>query len=330
MAPASSSIQIRVLCLASRKRILIKGAACRLQTTNTRKVVAQRSVEISVVVPVYGCCDSLPDLVDRTSKALLELGIKFELILVNDGSPDEAWVVIQKLATKFSSVLGLSLSRNFGQHAAISAGLSSSCGEWVVIMDCDLQDRPEEIPNLYQKAMEGFDQVVAVRAKRQDSWIKRYTASLYVSALSFLVEQKVNPSVGNFGIYHRRVIDAIISVPEQRQTFGLMALWTGFRRFELEVDHASRVVGRSSYSFQKLLKLAMDGIVGHSDRLLRLTASAGFWTATASLRTECALLTLLCTAFGSCLEAANLSQVRLTLSSSYLRPLITSYLRPVR
>jgi dolichol-phosphate mannosyltransferase len=122
---------------------------------------------ISVVVPVYGSPESLRELVNRLVTSLETIGESFEIVLVDDASPDNSWEIISELSLVEPRVLGIRLSRNFGQHPAISAGLQKSNGEWIVVMDCDLQDRPEEIPNLYRKAIEGFEQVVAVRKNRQ-------------------------------------------------------------------------------------------------------------------------------------------------------------------
>ncbi len=230
---------------------------------------------ISVVVPVYMSVDSLSELVRRIDLTLSESVSSFELILVEDGSPDESWSMIEALASQNRFVRGVRLSRNFGQHPAIAAGLEVSRGEWIVVMDCDLQDQPEEIPKLLAKAKEGFDQVVAVRENRQDSNWKRLSSVLYVRILSYLSGRTINPAVGNFGIYHRRVIDAITSLGEQGRTFGLLALWVGFRRTEVPVVHVARPYGRTSYSFRKLLRMGLSGILAYSDKPLRLTVKAG-------------------------------------------------------
>jgi dolichol-phosphate mannosyltransferase len=238
---------------------------------------------ISVVVPVYGSPESLRELVNRLVTSLETIGESFEIVLVDDASPDNSWEIISELSLVEPRVLGIRLSRNFGQHPAISAGLQKSDGEWIVVMDCDLQDRPEEIPNLYRKAIEGFEQVVAVRKNRQHGWHKRFSSKFYVRVLSYLSGRPINPSVGNFGIYHRQVIDVIVSLKEQGRTFGLLALWAGFRRFELEVEHAARPYGRSSYSMKSLLRLGLLGIVSHSDKPLRLTVKLGAYLAFLSL-----------------------------------------------
>jgi dolichol-phosphate mannosyltransferase len=207
----------------------------------------------------------------------------FEVLLVEDGSQDNSWEIISGIALQDPRFVGIRLSRNFGQHPAISAGLKQSRGEWVVVMDCDLQDRPEEIANLYARAQEGFEQVVAVRHNRQDTLIKRTLAKTYVRILSKLSGRTINPSVGNFGIYHRVVIDAINSLKEQGRTFGLLALWSGFNRDEIEVVHEARPYGKSSYSFRSLLRLGLLGVVSHSDKPLRFTIKFGVYLASVSL-----------------------------------------------
>jgi dolichol-phosphate mannosyltransferase len=230
---------------------------------------------ISVVIPVYRSEESLKELTLRLISSLETITPLFEVIFVEDGSPDGCWNIISEIAAKDSRFVGIRLSRNFGQHPAISAGLERSSGEWVVVMDCDLQDQPEEIPNLYYKALEGFEQVVGVRSNRQDSVLKKSTSRMYLRLLSGLVGVRLNASVGNFGIYSRRVVDVITSMGEQGRTIGLLAMWAGFSRFELEVAHSARLYGESSYSVKALIRLAFSGIVNHSDKPLKMTLKFG-------------------------------------------------------
>ncbi len=238
---------------------------------------------ISVVVPVYKSAESLEELAQRLATSLSIVTADFEVILVNDGSPDNSWEIISNLSTSDDRFFGIRLSRNFGQHPAITAGLNYSSGEWVVVMDCDLQDRPEEIPKLFAKAQEGFEQVVATRNQRQDSWLKRSTSRWYVHLLSYLSGQSINPAVGNFGIYHRCVVNVITSLKEQGRNFGLLAMWAGFRRSELEVEHVARPYGESSYTLRDLLKLGILGILSHSDKPLKLTVKLGAYLGLFSL-----------------------------------------------
>ena len=231
--------------------------------------------KISVVIPVFRSEDSLTELSKRLVKSISAVTNSFEVIFVEDGSPDGCWDVITEIARLDARFVGLRLSRNFGQHPAIFAGIAHSAGEWVVVMDCDLQDLPEEIPNLYNKALEGFEQVVGVRSNRQDPLLKKLSSLLYLRLLARLVGVPINTSVGNFGIYSRQVIDVIMSLGEQGRTFSLLALWSGFTRYELEVEHCARPYGESSYSIKALIRLAFFGIINHSDKPLKLTLKSG-------------------------------------------------------
>jgi polyisoprenyl-phosphate glycosyltransferase len=232
-------------------------------------------VHISVVSPVYGAVATLPELVARVVHALEPITPNFEIILVDDCGPGPAWETITSLADQYPFVKGVRLSRNFGQHYAITAGLEHARGEWVVVMDCDLQDVPEEIPRLYAKARQGFDAVVARRAERQDSFLKRAGSSLFYSSLSYLTGVRYDSAVANFGIYHCRMISAILHMGDKIRYFPSMVSWVGFSKTAIDVSHASRAEGKSAYNFSKLLRLALDIILSFSDKPLRLTVKLG-------------------------------------------------------
>lgn len=234
------------------------------------------AVFISVVIPVYRSQESLEELYSRLNTSLSRISERFEIILVNDGSPDNAWEIIQGLAEKDHRVRGINLARNFGQHHAITAGLDHVRGEWIVVMDCDLQDRPEEIPKLYSKAQEGYDIVVGRRAVRQDTFLKKMGSRLFYSVFTYFTGSKVDHSIGNFGIYSKRSIRSISSLREQNRSFGLFAIWVGFKRIEIEIEHSTRPYGETSYTLRRLLQLAIDSIVSHSNKLLRVSVKVGF------------------------------------------------------
>ena len=231
---------------------------------------------LSIVVPVYGCASTLQELVDRISQSLETVVSSYEVILVDDGTVDDCWSLITTLAECDHRIVGLRLSRNFGQQAAIFAGLSVTKGSWIVVMDCDLQDLPEEIPKLLRKANEGYEHVVALRTNRQDTWFKKFTSKVYLRILSYMLGQRISGSVHNFGIYSRRMIKVLSDLSEQSKTFGLLVLWAGFSRFELEVEHGARKSGSSSYSITALIRLAFSAIVNYSDKPLRLMVKFGF------------------------------------------------------
>jgi glycosyltransferase involved in cell wall biosynthesis len=235
-----------------------------------------QKVELSVVVPVYGCAGLLLALSERLVSVLDTQSINYEIILVNDGSPDRAWEIIQDLCAGNTRIKGMDLSRNFGQHAAIMAGLEYSSGEWMVVMDCDLQDQPEEIPKFLTKAHEGFEVVFGRRYQRADSFLKRTTALLYRKVFDYWVGSKSDPAIASFGIYHRKVINAYISMREQSRTLNYFVRWLGFRTTAIDIEHASRASGKSSYSFIKLTELALNTIMSHSNKPLKVSIFFGF------------------------------------------------------
>ena len=237
----------------------------------------QDNIHISVVSPVYRAENIVSELVKQVKEQLSPITEDFEIILINDASPDNSWVEIEKETAKDKRVKGLNLSRNFGQHYAITAGLNFAKGEWIVVMDCDLQDRPDEIPNLYHKVLEGYDSVFAQRTERNDTLFKKLFSKLFYKLFSYLTDTKQDATVANFGIYRRCVIDAILSMHDQIRFFPTMVQWVGFRKFYLPVEHASRFEGKSTYNFKGLFRLAMNTIMGFSDKPLRLTVKVGFF-----------------------------------------------------
>lgn len=238
---------------------------------------------LSVVVPVYMGCVFLRELYERVKKSAESVFPDFELILVNDASPDNAWPEIEAICKADTRVKGINLSRNFGQHYAITAGLTHATGDWVVVMDCDLQDVPEEIPSLYNKAQEGYDSVFAQRKDRQDGLFKRLQSWAFYKVFGYLTDTKLDHTIANFGIYRRSVICAILSMHDSIRYFPTMSQWVGFRKTKLPVRHDDRKAGRSSYSFLRLLRLAAGNIIAFSDKPLKLCTYAGFFMSAVSL-----------------------------------------------
>lgn len=234
------------------------------------------TVKISVISPVYGCRGCLEELVDSIATHVGGLTDAFEVILVDDASPDQAWPRILELATTRPWLRGLRLARNFGQHSAISAGIEHAHGEWVVVMDCDLQDPPAAIPDLYRMALaESYDVVFAQRRNRKDSWSKRLSSWGFFRLLSWLTGNTQDSSTANFGVFHRRVVDAVCSMPERDRSFPLMVKWAGFRHGYLQVEHSERAEGQSSYTLRKLLRLATGITLSYSEKPLKLVAMLG-------------------------------------------------------
>lgn len=231
---------------------------------------------ISVVIPVYKAEKCLDELCTRLSKSLTGITSNYEIILVEDCGGDRSWEKIAELSRQDKRVKGVQFSRNFGQHYGITAGLDIAQGQWVVVMDCDLQDAPEEIPRLYKKAQEGFDIVLASRTNRQDSFLKRLTSKVFYKVLSYLADTEYDGSHGNFRIMSKTVVDNFKHMREQLRFFGGLVQWMGFPTTSLEVVHYERFEGQSSYSFKKLVKLATDTIIAFSDKPLRVSIKLGF------------------------------------------------------
>ena len=235
---------------------------------------------LSIVSPVYRAETIIGQLVKEISENVKVLTMDFEIILVDDGSPDHSWNAIETECKNDPRVKGIKLSRNFGQHYAITAGLDHANGEWIIVMDCDLQDRPEEIINLYRKAEKGFDVVLARRAVRKDSANKKLFSKLFYKILGYLTGTEQDAAVANFGIYHRRVVNAICSMREQIRYFPTMVKWVGFKKTYLDVVHSGREDGKSTYTFKKLVALAFDILLANSEKPIRLIVKTGFFIST--------------------------------------------------
>lgn len=240
-------------------------------------------MKLTVVSPVYRAENVLRELVERIVKSKPKEFQTLEIILVDDFSPDGSWNKIEELAKEFPEIRGLKLSRNFGQHYAITAGLDHFTGDWVVVMDCDLQDQPEEISELYQKAKEGFDIVLASRRNRQDSLYRRTVSKYFYKALAYLTGTEQDETIVNFGIYSSKVIKSINSMRESIRFFPTMIKWIGFKSAKVKVEHADRKEGKSNYNLKKMLNLALDIILAFSDKPLRLTIKLGLLAAVVSI-----------------------------------------------
>ncbi len=232
--------------------------------------------EISVVVPVYGCRECLSSLHERLRRSVGEITSDFELIFVDDASPDGAWKVLSELADRFPEVRVLGLSRNFGQDAAITAGLSKARGRWTVVLDCDLQEPPEEIPRLYAKAQEGYDIVRTVRAARGHSRHRRWASRGY---RRLLLANDPDREYSNMSLLSRPVVDAFLSIRDRDREYALVLDWLGFRHTAVTIDFAERPYGKSAYTFRHLLQVAFAGMFFRTTVLLRAVVFLGFLVA---------------------------------------------------
>jgi polyisoprenyl-phosphate glycosyltransferase len=231
--------------------------------------------ELSVVVPVYGCEGCLRTLHARLVAVLDELVERFEIIFVDDRGPDNSWPTLRELADGDTRVRAIRLSRNFGQQAAITAGLAASQSPWTVVMDCDLQDPPEIIPRLWAKAQEGYDVVFGKRAARTHSAARRLAAKAYFRFLRSILGVQISGNFGAFTLISRRAREAVLSMPDVDRHYVPMLLWVGYEQAAVEYDLEQRYAGESSYSFSALVRLAVTGVLFQTTSLLRWIIYAG-------------------------------------------------------
>ena len=237
--------------------------------------------EISVVIPVYNCAGCLPALHARLTTTLKALTADYEIVLVDDRSRDDAWKILRELVRSDPHLKVVRLSRNFGQHAAITAGLTRSRGAWTVVMDCDLQEPPEEIARLYAKAQEGYDIVRAVREGRRHSAFRRMSASLYRRMLS---EREGGGEIefSTLSIISRKVVDAFLQLRDRDREYQLVLDWLGFSQATISFAHAEREGGSpSAYGLRELVGVALDGMFFRTTVLLRWIVLLGFLVAAA-------------------------------------------------
>ncbi len=232
--------------------------------------------KISVVSPVYRGEKMVSELVRRNVEALTTITDDYEIILVNDASPDNSWAAIEAECRKNPRVKGLNLSRNFGQHYAITAGLRYVSGDWVIVMDCDLQDRPEDIPVLYAKAQNGYDIVFARRVVKHVGWWKRFSSVAFHRVFDWLSGTKTDPAIANFGIYCRKAIEEFNKIPQYARSFVPILELVGFKRGYIDVEQDASARGESSYTLVKLLIHSFRVIITSTNKPLRMAVGLGF------------------------------------------------------
>jgi len=238
---------------------------------------------ISAVVPVFFEELIIRELGDRLSKALGSITEDFEIVFVEDGSTDRTWNVIRELSAEDRRIRGVRFSRNFGQHYAITAGLDHCDGDWVVVMDGDLQDRPEVIPDLYAKAQEGYDIVFVARQNRPESLPYRVAQRVFYWTFQHLANTEYDPKHGNFSIISRRVLNQFRSLHESLRFYGGIVHWLGFRRTSIQAQHGDRFAGETRYTLRSRIRLANSMILAHSDRPLFVSIGVGLTMALVSL-----------------------------------------------
>lgn len=248
--------------------------------TNVQTPANEDWPELSIVSPVFLAESSLEPLVEAIDSAVRSTDIGgYEVILVEDGSPDNSWLSIAALCERFPHVRGIRLSRNFGQHYAITAGLQAAVGNWVLVMDCDLQDDPKYIPDLYAKAAAGFDVVYTIKEERKHRGIKNLLSKWFHRLVNLLVadqRQRTNANVGNYSILSRAAVNAFLSLSEYHRHYLGVLRWIGFKSTSIRTAHRDRLHGETSYTLWRLVREAVNAITSQSDRLLYASILLGF------------------------------------------------------
>jgi dolichol-phosphate mannosyltransferase len=231
---------------------------------------------VSVVIPVYRNEPSLDELVRRLIATLTGLSRPFEIVLIDDGSPDRSWEAIGRLGGQHAEVVGLRLSRNFGQHPAIAAGLERASGDVTVLMDADLQDEPEQLPLLLAKLDEGLDVVYTVNVDEGGSGDSRLSSALFHYSFSRVANVEVPQAIGTYRVFNRKFRDALVSYPERRPLYGPLMLYMGFATAFVPVQRKPRPAGKSSYTFVRRLSLAAETLISYTSVPHRLLLLFGF------------------------------------------------------
>lgn len=238
---------------------------------------------IAVVIPVLNEELIIDELIQRVSKSVIQISESFQIIIVDDGSTDKTWTKIVNCAQIYPKIHGIRFSRNFGHHYAISAGLKYVEADWVIVMDGDLQDRPEIIPILYQEAVKGFDIVFVSRINRTESIYYKVLQRLFYVALRILSGIKFDSKQANFSIISRKVVNAFNNFPEYSRFYGSTVNWLGFKKSFIFADHGKRLLGKPSYTLRKRFKLAADIILSFSDRPLHFAIYLGIFSSGVAL-----------------------------------------------
>jgi dolichol-phosphate mannosyltransferase len=230
---------------------------------------------VSVVIPLLNEEVIVNELIKRVSSSVELISSDYEVILIDDGSTDTTWEKIKSFSLTNNKIKGIKFSRNFGHHYAITAGLHNSNGEWVVVMDGDLQDRPEVIPDLYNEAQKGFDVVFVSRNKRPESFLYKLLQKTFYLILRKLSGIDFDSRQANFSILNKKVVEAYKKFPENSRFYGSTIKWLGFKRSFIEAEHGRRFGGKPSYTVKKRLNLAFDIILAFSDRPLKFAIGLG-------------------------------------------------------
>lgn len=231
--------------------------------------------ELSIVIPVYDEEAGLRELDERLRASLAPLELDYEILFVNDGSRDGSLSVLRDLRAKDDRLKIIDFSRNFGHQIAISAGLDHARGAAVIVMDGDLQDPPEILPDLVARWREGYEVVYAVREKRKEGVLKRAAYAVFYRLLQRISDTEIPLDSGDFSLMDRRVVDMLVQLPERNRFVRGLRAWVGFRQTSFAYERDARFAGDPKYDFGRLLRLALDGVFAFSHAPLRLATLVG-------------------------------------------------------
>lgn len=249
-----------------------------LMNSNSTTTNHQTRVDLSLVIPCFNEGGVIPILKGRLLSSLPDLNLAWEVILIDDGSRDDTFQQLSALHVEDPRFKVISFSRNFGHQAAVFAGLFHATGDYVAVMDADLQDPPECLPIFFAKLQEGYDVVYAVRRKRKENLFKRTCYATFYRLLRLVAKFEIPIDSGDFCLMRQCVVSVMRSMPEQDMFVRGLRAWTGFRQIGIEYDRSARAAGETKYPFHKLVRLAMDGLFAFSDVPLRMAAYLGFLT----------------------------------------------------
>ena len=233
------------------------------------------SMKLSVVVPVYGCPEALNPLHSRLVKTLSELTKSYEIIFVNDGCPKNSWKEIRKICSIDKKTIGINLSRNFGQLHSTNAGLNYATGDYVVLMDCDLQDRPESIKELFNEVENGYDIVFARRLNRKDSKLTLFLSKMFYKVYNSLVDGNYDGNIGNYCIAKKNILEEYNRINDNNKSFTTVLSWMGYKSKIIDIEGDERYEGKSSYTLSRKIDLAIDMLTSQSNKPLKAVVYLG-------------------------------------------------------
>lgn len=232
---------------------------------------------LSLVIPIYNEESNIPNLLVRSVESLTALSIPFEIILTDDGSSDNSLNLLREAHQKDNRIKVLSFSRNFGHQAAIFAGLSHANGDYIAVIDGDLQDPPEILSDFYEKLLEGYDVVYAIRQKRKENFLKKAAYKTYYRTLKAMSAINIPLDSGDFCMMRREVLDKVLAMPEQSLFIRGIRTWVGYNQIGLAYDRDKRFTGEPKFTFKKLMQLAINGIISFSNIPIKLLTRTGLF-----------------------------------------------------